>query len=291
MQDDKAIPVRLLQALAAQGAYAFAEMVKGRETVIVVAAKNGVSVRVGKGSAKDAARLCSRGLASWRPGASRQRLHLTDAGQSWLARLHSPDGINGFFAQHQPLTRRKADASSDAAMVFEDTAESPLAWLATRKGRNGKSLIDVACLAAGERLRRDFTSAAMLPRITANWSSLGANGGRGAQPAEYSDAVFSARQRVTNALAAVGQDFAGLLTDVCGFLKGLETVESERGWPARSAKLALALALRQLCRHYGIALAAQGPDRSQGVRHWGTADFRPFLDGGASPSPAVTKAG
>ena len=69
------------------------------------------------------------------------------------------------------------------------------------------------------------------------------------------------------ALDAAGPEFAGLLVDVCCFLKRLEDIERERSWPARSAKVVLQLGLERLARHYGYAGETRGRARSA-VRTW-----------------------
>ena len=128
--------------------------------------------------------------------------------------------------------------------VTVDEAESPLVWLARRKGRDGRALIEPVQLLAGERLRAEFTRAHLMPRITSNWSASVATGPRGASPATFTETVIGARQRVRAALDAVGPEFSGLLVDVCCFLKRLEEVERERSWPPRSAKVVLQLGPR-----------------------------------------------
>ena len=128
--------------------------------------------------------------------------------------------------------------------------------------------------AAGDRLRGDFTRAHMLPGIGMRWSHDTARSTRNAAGgnAELTEGALAARQRVNRALDAVGPELSGLLVDVCCFLKGLETVEAERGWPQRSAKVVLRVALSVLARHYAPETRTQ-----RATRHWGADDYRPGL--------------
>jgi hypothetical protein len=181
-------------------------------------------------------------------------------------------------SQHLALTRRVVATEGSHAEVFVDESESPLGWLARRRGRAGRSLIDPHQLLAGERLRADFTRAHMMPRTTSNWEMsvpLGSRNGNGGAAGHFSDGMIAARQRVRQALTAAGPEFAGLLLDVCCFLKGLEDVERTRGWPARSAKVVLQLALDSLARHYGLTAQASGRAQAR-VRTW-LADDASFV--------------
>ncbi|MBS9478807.1 DUF6456 domain-containing protein [Ancylobacter radicis] len=170
-------------------------------------------------------------------------------------------------ARERKLARLEVTVDGVIAEVEVDLDESPLGWLARRRGRDGRAFIAPVQLLAGERLRADFTRAQMSPRLTADWSAT-ARRGRGSSPGMiFSEAALAARERVARAIEAAGPEFSGLLLDVCCFLKGLEEVERERGWPARTGKIVLALGLDRLARHYGLGVAAQGPSRSQ-LRAW-----------------------
>jgi hypothetical protein len=197
------------------------------------------------------------------------RLAVTAIGRAHFARRNAAlrgGDIDGFRAQHLALAARDIEGPGGREGVMVDEGESPLAWLARRKGRNGRPLIELHQLAAGERLRAEFTRAQLMPRVTSNWQaavSRGARGAVGGGAAAMTDIVVAARQRVHQALDALGPEFAGLLIDVCCFLKGLEDIERERVWPSRSAKIVLQLGLECLARHYGLAAQVRGTARAR----------------------------
>lgn len=202
---------------------------------------------------------------------------LTAAGHAHLARgrllrAHSP--IDPYLGQHLAIAQRQIGGPAGPVNVTVDDAESPLAWLARRKGRDGRAMIDANQLQAGEKLRLAFTRAQLMPRVTSNWQAAVASGARGAaggKAAHVTDVIVGARQSFRQALDAVGPEFAGLLVDVCCFLKGLEDCERERNWPARSAKVVLQLGLDRLARHYGLGVVRQSAGRSA-MRTWSAPD-------------------
>ncbi|MBI3698879.1 MAG: DNA replication protein [Afipia sp.] len=174
--------------------------------------------------------------------------------------------VDRFRAQHLDVTTRDLMTETGVSRVLVDDSESPLAWLASRKGRDGRVLIGEDQFIAGERLRADFTRGHLSPRVTSSWSGIGRARGASGGAGEMTDIVVASRQRVRLALDACGPEFSGLLLDVCCFLRGLEDVERERGWPSRSAKVVLQLALDRLARHSGFTSGTRR--NSAPIRTW-----------------------
>jgi len=239
--------------------------------IVVFAPRKGVTVACSRAPVSAAEALVARGLAQWEDAACARDLRATPVGRAFLRRAEAPPQAEPFLAQHARLAMRALETG--AAPVLLDDAESPLAWLARRKDKDGRPFLAPAQIEAGERFRRDATQAQILQRVTANWEAPMGSSQRGAVVA---DVAMDARRRLSRACEAVGPELAGLVTDVCAYLKRLETVESERGWPARSGKVVLKIALGRLAQHYGLGDVATGP-RAHATRHWGAEDYRPRL--------------
>lgn len=261
--------VRLLTSLGAAGAYAISDPTE-EGALILRAERAGVSLGKGRHPSTAGEELVRHDLAEAVPGPSgRDAMRISQAGRARLRRRMACDRQARFLEQHLDIVEQGIDAAGARERVRVDASESPLEWLRRRKDRDGEPMVDQASYDAGERLRRDLTAALMLPSVTVDWSAPAVDVSR--SPGEVgaaSDTVIGARRRVGKALDAVGSDFAGLLVDLCGFLKALERIERERGWPARSAKVVIKLALARLAEHYGFEREARGPAASRGIRTW-----------------------
>jgi hypothetical protein len=258
--------VRLLAHLARPGhsARMLAEM---PEEINLFITRKGMTLGAGRLSLAAAEALVDRDLAAWDGAGPRRALVITATGRAHLRRAQAAAGEE-FLEQHRATDERRLLVDGDERLLRINNGESPLAWLRSRRDRSGQPYVDAACFEAGERLRADLTIAQMLPSVTMRWSAVPAASPGAQGSASASEAMIAARQRARRALQAVGSDFAGLLIDVCGFLKGVETIERERGWPARSGKVILRLALRRLAEAYGLAPEARGPVRSESVSVW-----------------------
>lgn len=169
-----------------------------------------------------------------------------------LKRLLAGDAGLAHLAQHALVEQVEREVGDARRIVTVNRQESVLGTLSLLKDREGVPWFAEDALRAGERLARDFTLAGLEPRVTASLEPrLSAKTpGPGAQ-AELSDHRIDARNRVDAACRLLGPELSGVALDVCCFRKGLEQVERERHWPARSAKLMLRTALSLLARHYG----------------------------------------
>ncbi len=177
----------------------------------------------------------------------------------------------------QRNARPRAAAATGPA---RNVAESPIAWLFSRRDRDGNPLITQEQFSAGERLRADFWFAQMSPSVTQSWDAVTKDRGRRGDPGagvDLADGALAAAERVRRALTAVGPELAGILIDVCCHLKGLEQAERKAGWPQRSGKIVLGVALSALARHYGFVAPRTPPPGAARVRHWGMSGYRPEI--------------
>lgn len=181
-----------------------------------------------------------------------------------------------FAGQHRELAAVTVLTGGVREVALANRLESPLGALARLKEKSGAPYLPESALAAGERLHADFTRGGLQPRMTMAWEPRLATRQKGEAGAarEIADTALAARARVARAVEAMGPELSGVALDVCCFMKGLETVERERQWPARSAKLMLRAALMALARHY----APPAPTRPR--RHaWGAEGYRPEISG------------
>jgi hypothetical protein len=190
-------------------------------------------------------------------GTKPETFAISDAGSGWIARALAAD--DPFATQHRVFGSRLIQTPDGARAVAVNEAESPLARLRLR------GLIDTTQYEAGERLRRDFTIAGLMPRLAADLTApiAGTRGGAKSEP--FVEKMIAAKQRFRLAMSAVGPGLSDLLFDVCCHLKGLESIESMNEWPTRSAKVVLQIALDRLASHYGMAMRAVRRSR---LRSW-----------------------
>ncbi|QXC51321.1 hypothetical protein KHC17_12445 [Agrobacterium salinitolerans] len=194
---------------------------------------------------------------------------------SWLKRAMAKDRDEVFQDQHRHMQTVIVDVGEGKQPARRNLNTSPLTSLARLKERDGAAFFPADALGAGERLAADFHRGHLNPKVTATWEPRIANRTKGEAGGalDLTEAAMAARTRFSRAADAMGPELAGVAIDICCFEKGLETVERERQWPARSAKLLLRAALLALARHYAPPAARAGRKE----HHWGDADYRPSM--------------
>ena len=130
--------------------------------------------------------------------------------------------------------------------VTVNLAESPLSWL------HARGHLTDAQFAAGECLRRDFERAQLAPSVTMRWDPVRVQGGGGEPSLSASERQIAARQRFDGAVNAAGPGLSDILWRVVCAGEGLPDAERALGWPVRSGKLVLRLALDRVAGFYRI---------------------------------------
>ncbi len=142
-----------------------------------------------------------------------------------------------------PADRRRARS------VTVNLAESPLSWLMAR------GLVTPRQFAAGEQLREDYERGGLSPSVTMRWDAAPSGqrrGSGGRDPAAATLGMISAKQRFDAAIAAAGPGLSDILWRVVCAGDAMPVAEKALGWPARSGRLVLGLALDRVADHYRL---------------------------------------
>ena len=126
--------------------------------------------------------------------------------------------------------------------------ESPLGWLRSRGHIAERQYL------AGERLRTDWERAQLSQRTTMAWDVAPVartRGGSSSAP-DLTGAQIDAKTRFEAALAQAGSGLSDILWRVVCAGEGMREAEGALGWPARSGKLVLTLALDRVADYYRI---------------------------------------
>ncbi len=129
--------------------------------------------------------------------------------------------------------------------------QSPIAWLARRKGANGRPWLSPAQVAAAGRLGLDAEAALRGPSLTMRWDALPRSGGGSATRAEPGDQAMAAGRRVEAALSACGPARA-MVEAICIRASSLQLAEQDLGLRRRSGRALLIQGLTDLAVHYRI---------------------------------------
>ncbi|MCK0128735.1 DUF6456 domain-containing protein [Erythrobacter sp. F6033] len=141
--------------------------------------------------------------------------------------------------------KRAGAAKGKRRTVTMNVGESPIAWLHSR------GHLETRLFEAGEALRRDYERAQLSPNVTMRWDPVRVKT-TGDQGLSATEKQIAAKSRFDAALAEAGSGLEDVLWRVVCAGDGLPDAEKALGWPARSGKLVLKLALERVANFYRI---------------------------------------
>ncbi len=174
---------------------------------------------------------------------------LSDAGDARVRREAAERGEE-FLAQHAPVvTRNVVDRDGDLRNVRGLETHAVLRRLAALQDQSGAHWLSGAELDVAARLRSDWELSQVGLVRGSDWAAPPQSGGARGPGNAVENAMIrhaDARKRVAEALEALAPPLRRVVERVCLHEDGLEALERAEGWPARSGKLALKMALAQL---------------------------------------------
>lgn len=233
---------------------------KGMEKAVVVRdGADGATLRTAVVDRDIAQAMALKDWISCKAPGRVSRYKITPAGRSELTQLMAKASNSARdFAEEQSGFEKlakgtpRAEQGAQRRMRFS-TSESPLAVLARRKDKDGKPFLSSDLVAAGERLREDFELSQMDGALGQNWDRLLTAGTSAGTNGDCTSSAWQARDRLREAMELLGEGLADITLRCCCYLEGLEMTERRLGWPARSGKVVLRIALVRLRAHYNAS--------------------------------------
>ena len=132
--------------------------------------------------------------------------------------------------------------------VTVNLSESPLSWLHAHGHLSDRQLL------AGEKLRADYEKACLGARTTMVWDSSPVSRGKRSAPSSFTptERALHAKRRFDDAMTALGRDLSDIAWRVICAGEGVPVAEKAMGWPLRSGKLVLRIALDRLGDYYRL---------------------------------------
>ncbi|MEX0303942.1 MAG: DUF6456 domain-containing protein [Leisingera sp.] len=192
------------------------------------------------------------------------RYAITPAGRNALNRIIAEQEnrararLEGGFAEAQApflAPEPAGDKTGYGRKPRYGSAETPLEMLARLADKEGNPFLTPGMVGAGKRLREDFELAQINSLLMQE--KLHFSPGCRAMRSSSQEAGAAAHKRMTEALQTLGAGLSDIALRCCCHLEGLETAERNLGWPARSGKVVLRIALQHLAEYYGEAGAEQ----------------------------------
>ena len=141
--------------------------------------------------------------------------------------------------------KRRGGVRGKRRTVTMNLGESPLTWL------HARGHLDDRQFDAGERLRADYERAQLSPSVTMRWDPVRVDCGNGGGMTP-SERQLAAKDRFDGAMAEAGAGLKDILWRVACGCEALAAAEKGLGWPSRSGKLVLKLALDRVADFYRI---------------------------------------
>jgi Domain of unknown function (DUF6456) len=176
-----------------------------------------------------------------------KRKNMPRTAQNLVKSLHSDPR----FLVERPLPEPadvKTPARKARRTVTVNLSESPLSWLHAHGHLNDRQLL------AGEKLRGDFEAACLGPSVTMNWSHMPVSRGKRSAPVAMTptEYMLGAKQRFDCGVEALGRDLSDIAWRVICAGESVPVAEKAMGWPLRSGKLVLRIALDRLADYYRL---------------------------------------